>query len=500
MLGRVMPVLRLGWRCLLPGSFALLAAACVSDDPNLTSPSPDLPWSADGNAALRSFAVSGNPEVADVPAGVTSGRALGLAQLIDLAQRSNPTTRVAWEQARQAAAAVGMLEATYLPEISAYVIGGTQQIVTPVPDLAGGTINLDTTVSGLAPNIALQWLVFDFGQRKALKAAAEQTAYAANVSFNGAHQALIYNVTLSYYLYGAAEQNRAYAEKALANSKELEAAALARFQNGVGNTVEVAQARQLVAQANLRLVQAQDGKRNAYQDLLAAMGVSPRSKINVLPTPNRSLPPARSLPTDEVITAALARRPDVLASYAAVKASSHNEASVRAGFGPKVYAGAIAGPNDVGFQSGNLPGVSGQSTTAGVLIGVTIPIYDGGLRRNRERDAAAQTSAAQAAFVQVRDNAMREIIIASDSLRSAVEAHAAAEALTQAAQTTYDAAFASYTNGVGTITDATAANSGLLDADQARADAYAAALVAASTLAFALGDMTSSGSPAAALR
>lgn len=485
---------------MLPAGILVLVAGCVSDDPSLTSPSPDLAWAADGNRASENFAVSGNPEVAEVPAGLTSGRALGLPELIDIAQRNNPSTRIAWEQARQAAAAVGILEATYLPEISANVIGGSQQIVTPVSNLEGGTTNLDTTVSGIAPNIALQWLVFDFGQRKALKAAAEQTVYAANVSFNGAHQALIYNVTLGYYLYGAAEQNRGYAERALSNSRELEAAALARFQNGVGNTVEVAQARQLVAQANLRLVQAQDGTRDAYQDLLAAMGVSPRSKINVMPTKNRSLPSSRSLPTDEVIMAALARRPDVLASYAAVKASSYNEASVRAGFGPKVYAGAIAGPNDVGLQSGNLPGVSGQSTTTGVLMGVTIPIYDGGLRRNRERDAAAQTREAQAAFVQVRDNAMREIIIAADELRSSVEAHVAAEQLTQAAQTTYDASFASYTNGVGTITDATAANSGLLDAEQARADAYAAALVAASTLAFTLGNLTSSEAPAAAIR
>ena len=41
-------------------------------------------------------------------------RLYSLPQLIDLAQRSNPDTRVAWEQARQAALAVGMAESLEL--------------------------------------------------------------------------------------------------------------------------------------------------------------------------------------------------------------------------------------------------------------------------------------------------------------------------------------------------------------------------------------------------
>src|SRR5262249_12568780 len=36
-----------------------------------------------------------------------------LAELIDLAQRTNPETRVAWERARQAAAAVGLVASEY---------------------------------------------------------------------------------------------------------------------------------------------------------------------------------------------------------------------------------------------------------------------------------------------------------------------------------------------------------------------------------------------------
>lgn len=98
-------------------------------------------------------------------------------------------------------------------------------------------------------------------------------------------------------------------------------------------------------------------------------------------------------------------------------------------------------------------------------------------------------------MTQTQDAAAREIVIASDTLRTALAAYVAATELTIAAEVTYDAALQSYRSGVGTITDATAADSGLLDARQSLSDAHAAALVAASTLAFALGNLTSQESP-----
>lgn len=473
---------------------------CDTDLSGMTSASPDTAWSPEGTAAANGdFGVASGGGV-DVPDGIQTDRALGLPELIDIAQRSHPATRVAWEQARQAAAASRMVEGTFLPIITANVIGGRQQIVTPVPDpLNGGTLDLDTTVSGIAPNVALQWLVFDFGEREAWRDAAEQTLYGANVAFNGTHQALIYDVTRSYFQYGAALANLEIAKQARTNSTRIRDAADARFRNGIATSIEVAQSKQLVALSNLRVVHAEDGLRDAYQDLLGAVGISPKSRIRVRTASDRLLPRARALPTDDLIEAAMARRPDVLASYAAVKATEANERAAQAAFRPKVYASAIAGPNNVGFQTGNLPGVNSQSTSAGVLLGVSIPVYDGDIRTNRQRQAESAVREARAAHESVTNIAMREIVIASNGLRSALEAHTAAEALVEAAQVTYDAAFGAYRNGIGTITDVLAAENGLLDAREARSDAHAASLIAASTLAFALGDMTSRTAASSAL-
>lgn len=99
------------------------------------------------------------------------------------------------------------------------------------------------------------------------------------------------------------------------------------------------------------------------------------------------------------------------------------------------------------------------------------------------------------ALVKTQNDAAREIVIAVNTLRTALAAHAAARELSSAAAVTYDAALSEHRTGVGTIAAAIAADTGLLDARQAEADAHAAALPAASTHAFALGTMTSRAAP-----
>src|SRR6058998_3937394 len=56
-----------------------------------------------------------------------------LAELIDLAQRTNPETRVAWERARQAAIAIGLAEGTYYPALTAAATGAVAHVPIPIP-------------------------------------------------------------------------------------------------------------------------------------------------------------------------------------------------------------------------------------------------------------------------------------------------------------------------------------------------------------------------------
>ena len=448
-------------------------------------------------AAAPDFAVPAEPAVAVLrpAAEIDARKVYDLPELIDIAQSRNPLTKLAWEQARQAAIAKGMVEATYLPLISAIVVGGAQKFSQSLPVPVGSIKNVDETLSGVSPQIALEWLLFDFGQRGAFREAAEHNQMAANVLFNGAHQKIIFDVARTYYVHDAALSRVTIARQSLANSNRILDAATERSDKGLGTTVEVAQARQQVAQAKLAVVQAEGGERDAYQALLGAMGVSPSTELKVRPAGGRRLPANVGRPTEEMIRSALARRPDVQATYSALLASQAGITAAKAEFMPKVFLGGVIAGGSTSFGAMSLPTISQQSSASGVVVGVTMPIYDGGLRLARLKGAESIAAASEATFHKTQEDAAREIVVTSDMLRSALAAHQAADELVRTAGITYDAALDAYRSGVGTIQVATEANTGLLVARQARSDAHAAALVAAANLAFVLGAMTSRDAP-----
>lgn len=436
------------------------------------------------------------PELAAAAEGVAGtsllpAHPLTLPELIDLAQRRNPLTRIAWEQARQAAAAVGMAEALYLPMISAVVVGGVQRAESPLPYAVGNIDTVRTTASGVIPALTVEWLLFDFGERAAAVEAARQLSFGANVQFQAAHQRLIQGVALAYYHYDAARTRTQVTTETLANANTVLQAVQARQAAGLATTVELAQVRQQVAQARLLQVQAQGVERDTYQALIAATGLPPETRITVARLPERHLLPTLHDETEARLRRALAQRPDVLGSYAAAQAAHQGVMAARAAFRPKVFLAGIAAHirNDL-----NVNGLSflGQPiSTAGVLLGVALPLYDGGLRDQRLSAAQSRADEAVAVWRQAQESAVLEMVMASNALRSALEAHHAAQAWVEASSTTYNAALEAYEYGVGTLTLATEAVTDLLAARMAEVDAYAGALAAAATLAHATGQLTS---------
>lgn len=414
-----------------------------------------------------------------------------LPELIDLAQRLSPVTRIAWEQARQAASAVGLAEALYLPMVTAAVVGGWQRTESPLPIALGDIDSIRTTTSGVIPALTLQWLLFDFGERTARVEAARHLSFAANVQFQAAHQRLIQAVALAYYNYDTARIRSRVAAEAHANAQTVLQAVEARLKQGVATTVELAQARRQVAQTRLTQVQAEGLERDAYQALIAAVGLRPDTKLEIVPLPQRELPRSLYEQAERAVHDVLARRPDVLSAYAAAQAAQAAVTAAEAAFAPKLF---LTGVTAVTHHHLNVNGLSllGQPiSSAGVLLGVTFPLYDGGLREQHLHAARARADEAQALWRQAQDTAVMNLVSTSSTLKTALQAHEAARAWAVASATTYDAALEAYRHGVGTLTVASEAMIDLLAARMAEVDAYAAALSAAVNLAHAVGELTS---------
>ena len=105
--------------------------------------------------------------------------------------------------------------------------------------------------------------------------------------------------------------------------------------------------------------------------------------------------------------------------------------------------------------------------------------------------ARSKADNASLALTHTREEAVRQIVAAQNGLTTSLNAHRASTVLVAAARTTFDAALAAYRNGVGSITDATVAETQLLQATNASTDAYSTALAAAATLALAVGALGS---------
>ena len=268
-----------------------------------------------------------------------------------------------------------------------------------------------------------------------------------------------------------------------------------RMSRGVGNAVEVAQARQLVAQAELGVVRATGSVRDVYRGLLEAMGVAPTLEIQVEDVGGRALPGAPSGDLDRLVEVSLRRRPDVQAAFARLAADRAGVDKARSDFLPKVgLTGNVARDFGTYTLSDSRLTTSVQhstgATNAGMLLGVTIPVYDGGVRDAQLKAAQSRVAAAEQDLARVQNEAAKEIVVAYDTLRTALAAHRAASELVSASTVTAKAAREYYRTGMGSLTDATAAETTLLQARLAKAEAHADALIAATTIAFASGTLT----------
>jgi len=173
--------------CHGPALFLILLVGFVASGEDAAPPSPNNSWSPPGlnqyeqeltnkdlYAKQDAMSVEINPEkVYDLP------------ELIDIAERSNPDTRIAWEQARQAAKAVGLSQSAYYPYLAASAAASYQR------ELAVLTSVFPSHVGAEIVTLDMKWLLFDFGERKAATTSAREQLMMANVSFNATHQQIV---------------------------------------------------------------------------------------------------------------------------------------------------------------------------------------------------------------------------------------------------------------------------------------------------------------------
>jgi outer membrane protein TolC len=434
----------------------LVVGGCVAQHPfDLAPPLPSRPWAPPDlprySAALAEPEHKTTGETAVIS--IDPEKTYELSDLIDIAQRTNPETRVAWERARQAAIAAGLAEGTYYPVLAATAIGEIIHVPLPIPTtvVPGGVFTAETQF--IIPVLNLEWLLLDFGRRSASVDAAQAQAMEANVSFNAKHQQIVFDVTRNFYALTAVRGRVAADRAALDSARTVEDAATTRKQHELATLPEVLQAQEETASATYELEDALAAEHDARMALLESIGIRPGASIDIVDISQQPLPPGIEESVDEAIDRALAQRPDLIARLAGVRAKEAEVRGARADYWPKLAARSGVGANigQVRVEGSPYQSVTDLQYDFGLRFEWTL--FEGFERRNKVSLAESQQKEAEDELEHAKDKAVREVWKAYNDTKVALAKQHAAAALLTAAEKAWEATFDSYKHELATFPD-----------------------------------------------
>lgn len=398
---------------------------------------------------------------------VASQAAISLGELVDRALCANPATRAAWQRTLTQRAQVGIARASYYPTLNA-LASETHNLADVLP----GTDRDQTRIS-----LSSDWLLWDFGGRKAGLTSAQRTLDALQATYDSFSQQVALSAVQAAFNRLSAAAVADAAQASVQAAEETAKAAHQRVVIGAGTREDELQAQTALAQAQLNLIQSRGNLASADGQLAVVAGYPAQRKLNlrgVLPSPEVSAPPA----LEQLLAVAETRRPDLLAQQQVVTAASADLDRISAQARPRI---------SLGTSRGDLRDRSGRTDTGQVALTATLPLFTGFQQRYQEAVARAQIDQQGIELDRLRQQVSLDVWQAWQQLETARAGIGASDALLSAATQSNQAALARYRAGLGSLLNVLTAQSNLASARQQQAGARYAWAAARLQLAQASG-------------
>lgn len=252
-----------------------------------------------------------------------------------------------------------------------------------------------------------------------------------------------------------------------------------RMQGGIASGLSVARAQNQLSDANAQIEEV-IAQRSLTEHAIATLIGVPASNFTLPASQPKVRPP--TIPTS-VPSTLLQRRPDIAAAERRTFAANADIGVARAAFFPNIGISGMYGWQDTG--EGNLFSFGNRTWALGPFL--TVPLFDGGLRRARARQAHAEFDEASAqyrltvlnAFEQVEDN----LALFNRLTREAHDQDTAASSALAAQQIATNR----YTEGIINYLDVVTAQTAYLNAERAAEQVRTRRLQASVGLVRALG-------------
>ncbi|PQP00791.1 RND transporter [Massilia phosphatilytica] len=404
-----------------------------------------------------------------------------LSLLEERALRDNPNVRAAAQRLVQAQAQLGVVRANQLPTVgvSAGVANSRTSAETPMGVTFGGR-SIKGNEFSVGANFSYELDLW--GRVRRAVEAADAQALAAQDDRDGVMLMLSGQVATTYWQLRGLDADIAILNDALATRRESQQLIEARFNAGLSNELDVSRTRIERANAEADIQEAQRQRNTLEHALAVLVGASPSQAI-VIPAAGVALPQPPAIPVG-LPASLLGQRPDLAASVATLKAFN-----AQVGVAEGAYYPSLSLTGNFGYASetlSNLAKGSARQFSFGPLA-LSLPVFEGGRIEANVKLAKARYDEAVANHEGRLLTALREVEDALSDVQQRqkqgdvqVQAQQAAARAVQVAQARFD-------RGVSTYLDVTDAQRSALAADRAAAQIRTQRLLAAVSVARALG-------------
>jgi len=313
------------------------------------------------------------------------------------------------------------------------------------------TVGSGTVTDSWSSSVTLSQLVTDWGKTHAAVRKSLQDKESTSMTLERTISQVVYEVRRSYFLLLKAEKNLEVAEETLAlNDAQLEKAK-AFFEVGRVSKYDVTSAQVARSNSNLAMIQARTALKDGMTSLRAAMGYLGSAEFSIADIPgDEAALTGNHLPTlEETVRFAVENRPDLQAYLARVESARSSVTLSRLGNVPELSFSGSYGWGSTEF-------LGDDTWRAGMTL--SFSIYDGGLQREKTREALANLAGTEARLESLRQTVISEVTSAWLAARDSVEVVAAAAEGLKMASDNLEIASGRYRVGVGSpleVADAT---------------------------------------------
>jgi outer membrane protein len=216
---------------------------------------------------------------------------------------------------------------------------------------------------------------------------------------------------------------------------------------GLKSALDLSFARVNLSEAQLLLLQAQNGVQASYAGLSAALGASQTATYELTDEPPPEAPPAESAP---LIAQALSDRPDVARERFAQQSAAKFAEAERALWFPTISLIGAAGMTPL-----HQIGLTDRYSAVGV--NVTVPLANGSLYSARRSEATFRASAEQQTLQDLENRVARDVQIAWLDAQTAFQRIDITNQLLSQASDALDLAQQRYNLGLSSIVELTQA-------------------------------------------